>query len=59
MQPVDLALDGRVETRSLEWDQGTGSSSSGLQRERADLAKSLTINTSITRGAIGDGVSEN
>jgi NitT/TauT family transport system substrate-binding protein len=38
MQPTDLALDGRVETRSLEWDQDWFIKL-GLQRERADLAK--------------------
>ena len=38
MQPVDLAPDGRVETRSLEWDQDWFIKR-GLQRERADLTK--------------------
>jgi ABC-type nitrate/sulfonate/bicarbonate transport system substrate-binding protein len=38
MQPTDLAFDGRVETRSLEWDQDWFIKL-GLQRERADLAK--------------------
>src|SRR5262245_17828287 len=38
MQPVDLALDGRIETRSLEWDQDWFIKL-GLQRERADLTK--------------------
>lgn len=38
MQPVDLALDGRVEIRSLEWDQDWFIKL-GLQRERADLNK--------------------
>jgi hypothetical protein len=38
MQPTDLALDGRVETRSLEWDQDWFIKL-GLQRERADLNK--------------------
>jgi hypothetical protein len=38
MQPVDLAPDGRIETRSLEWDQDWFMRL-GLQRERADLTK--------------------
>jgi ABC-type nitrate/sulfonate/bicarbonate transport system substrate-binding protein len=40
MQPTDLALDGRVETRSLEWDQDWFMKL-GLQRERADLSKMI------------------
>jgi len=38
MQPTDLAADGRVEVRSLEWDQDWFLRL-GMQRERADLSK--------------------
>jgi ABC-type nitrate/sulfonate/bicarbonate transport system substrate-binding protein len=38
MQPTDLAPDGRIEIRSLEWDQDWFIKL-GLQRERADLTK--------------------
>jgi NitT/TauT family transport system substrate-binding protein len=38
MQPTDLAADGRVEARSLEWDQDWFLRL-GMQRERADLSK--------------------